>query len=229
MEESISGFKERGTWGDVVEHGERITQALREQGADGETFEEWDEWRPKFHERLSDDVNKKTAKQASIGEGEGERAGKNPDEDLQTAGEKLSESYERVEAGDSEGAIKQWQDSLDYVARAADSASRKAVRAVESTVYQKVMTQLAPYYFDNELISANIQKTTRGADEETFIFEVNINDDLLKKSVSETLSDYEDTIDRWHIATEKETAVAEAVEGVEPPEPPTDPSRSTTN
>ncbi|WP_101298079.1 DUF5828 family protein [Halegenticoccus soli] len=228
MEESISGFKQRGSWGDIVEHGERITSALREAGADGDAFEDWDEWRPKSHERLGEDVNEKTAEKASVGEGEGEKAGKDPDDDLKTAGEKLSESYERVEVGDNEGAIESWQDSIDYVARAADSAGRKAIRAVEGTVYRKVMTQLAPYYFDNELISANIQKTTRGEDEETFIFEVNVNDDDLKREVSRRLGEYEDEIDRWHVDTEKDTETVEAVEGVEPPKPPSE-TRSTTN
>ena len=228
MEESISGFKRRGEWGDVVEHGERITSALREAGADDDAFDEWDEWRPKSHERLADDVSEKTAEQASVGEGEGEKAGKEPDEDLRTAGEKLSESYERAEEGDNEGAVERWQDSLNYVARAADSAGRRAVRAVEDTVYQRVMTQLAPYYFDNDLVSANIQRTGRGGETETFVFEVNVNDDELKQAVSERLGAYEDEIDRWHVDTEKETAVAELTEGVEPPE--TDRrSESTTN
>jgi hypothetical protein len=228
MEESVSGFKCRGTWADIVEHGERITRALREAGADGEAFEAWDEWRPKSHERLSEDVNEKTAEQASVGEGEGEKAGKEPDEDLRTAGEKLSESYERVEEGDNEGAVERWQDSINYVARAADSAGRKALRAVEDTVYRKVMTQLAPYYFDNELVSANVQKTARGGDEDQFIFEVNVNDDDLKASVSDRLADYEDAVDRWHVDTEKETEIAEVVEGVEPP-PNGGESKSTTN
>jgi hypothetical protein len=228
MEESVSGFKRRGTWPEVVEHGERITRALREAGADGDAFEEWDEWRPKSHERLGEDVNEKTAEQASVGEGEGEKAGKNPDEDLRTAGEKLSESYDRVEEGDNEGAVEQWQDSINYVARAADSAGRKALRAVEDTVYRKVMTQLAPYYFDNELVSANVQKTARGGDEDRFVFEVNINDDDLKDAVSERLSSYQDSIDRWHVDAEKQTEVAEVVEGVEPPENGGE-SKSTTN
>ena len=217
MEESISGFKVRGSWGDVVEHGERITRALRDAGVDSDAFAEWNEWRPKSHERLGEDVNEKTAKQASVGEGEGEKAGKKPEEDLQTAGEKLSESYEKVEAGDNEGALERWQDSIDYVTRAADSASRKAVRKVEDTVYRKVMTQLAPYYFDNELISANIQKTARGGDEQQFIFEVNVNDDDLKEVVSTRLGEYDSEIDRWHVDTEKETETAEAAEGVEAP------------
>ncbi|MFB6123793.1 MAG: DUF5828 family protein [Haloferacaceae archaeon] len=227
MEESVSGFKIRGSWGDVVEHGERITRALRDAGVDSEAFEEWNEWRPKSHERLGEDVSEKTAKQASVGEGEGEKAGKEPDEDLRAAGEKLSESYEKVEAGDSAGAVERWQDSINYVARAADSAGRRAIRALEGTVYQKVMTQLAPYYFDNELVSANVQKTARGGDEEAFIFEVNVNDDELKSAVSARLDEYEDSVDRWHVDTEKETENVEAAEGVEAPKK-EDESKSTT-
>jgi hypothetical protein len=228
MEESISGFKIRGQWKEVVEHGERITRALRDAGVDGEAFEEWDEWRPKPHERLGEDVSEKTAAQASVSEGEGEKAGKEPGEDLRAAGEKLSESYEKVDEGDSDGALASWGESIDYVARAADSAGRRALRKVEDTVYRKVMTQLAPYYFDNELVSANIQKTTRGGAEPTFIFEVNVNDDELKGEVSDRLGELEAEVDRWHVDTEKDTTVAEAAEGVEPPDSDSE-SKSTTN
>jgi len=218
MEESISGFKRRGDWGDVVEHGERITQALREAGTTGDAFEEWEEWRPKTHERLGEDVAEKTAEQAHVSEGKGEQAGEAPDEDLKTAGEKLTESYEKLEDDDTEGAVDRWQDSVNYVARAADSAGRKAIRRVEDTVYQNVMTQLAPYYFDNDLVSANLQQTSRTDEEEEFIFEVNVNDDELKEEVSDRLADYEDEIDRWHVDTEKETESVEAAEGVDAPE-----------
>ncbi|NKE36947.1 hypothetical protein GWG54_14175 [Natronococcus sp. JC468] len=238
MEESISGFKVRGDWGDVVEHGERITRALRKAGVHdpdhdygasfARAFEEWDEWRPKAHETLDADVSEKTADQASVEEGKGERAGKEPDEDIRTAGEKLSESYERLEEDDADAAVDQWKESIDYVARAADSASRKALRRVEDTVYQNVMTQLAPYYFDNELISANIQQSTRG-EGERFIFEVNVNDDALKEDVSGRLAEFEDSIDRWHVEVEKDTEAAEAIEGAEPPPEVEDNSKSTTN
>ena len=113
--------------------------------------------------------------------------------------------------------------------RAADSVGRKAIRTVENTVYQNVMTRLSPYYFDNELVSANIQRQGRGDDDDRFVFEVNINDDELKTAVSERLGEYEDTIDRWHVTTEKDTDIAEAAEGVEAPEPPSDDTQSTTN
>jgi hypothetical protein len=214
MEESVSGFKQRGEWGDVVEHGERITEALRRAGVDGGAFEEWNEWRPKSHERLGEDVKEKTAAQAHVGEGKGEQAGESPGEDLQTAGEKVTESYEKLADDDAESAVERWQDSIDYVARAADSAGRKMLRSVEDTVYEKVMTRFTPYYFDNELVSANLQ-WVRSQDE--FELEVNVNDDDLRDAVREHLHSFED-IDRWHVGTEKETETVEAAEGVEPPE-----------
>ena len=223
MEESVSGFKTRGDWMAIVEHGERITRALQEVTEEedvdlGNALEEFDEWRPKSHERLEEDVNEKTAEQASVAEGEGEKEGKGPDEDLQTAGEKLAESYESLD--DPDEAVGKWGESIDYVARAADSAGRKAIRTVENAVYRNVMTQIAPYYFDNELISANLQQV-RGTDE--YVFEVNVNDDDLKVRVSNRLADYESEVDRWHVDTEKATETVEAAEGAEAP----DPDRST--
>ncbi|WP_435102532.1 DUF5828 family protein [Halarchaeum sp. P4] len=228
MEESISGFRERGSWGDLVEHGERITAALREADSDDpyrEAYKEWDDWRPKTHERLTTDVNEKTAEQASVGEGEGEKEGKDADDDLQTAGERLSESYEKL-GDDTEGAVEKWNESIGHVARAADTAGRKALRKVENTVYKNVMTQVAPYYFDNDLISANVQRV-RGADD-AYVFEVQVNDDDLRDDVREVLHEYEADVERWHVDTEKETDAATAAEGVEAPDEP-DEAKHTTN
>jgi hypothetical protein len=219
MEESVAGFSQRGSWGDVVEHGERLTRALRDVARESEVelpdgaLKEWDEWRPKQHERLDEDVNEKTAEQASVQEGEGEREGVDPDEDVKTAGDKLADSYEKLD-DDPEAAVDEWRDSVGYLARAADSAGRKALRKVEGAVYKNVMTAIAPYYFDNELVSANVRRA--GTDD--YELEVNVNDDDLKIRVSNKLADYESEVDRWHVDTEKETDVVEAVEGVEPPD-----------
>ena len=226
MEESVSGFKYRGGWVGVVELGERITHALEEladeHDVDETALEEFDDWRPKSHERLDDEVNEKTAQQAHLGEGKGEQAGKEPDEDLQTAGEKLAESYENPDE-----AVDKWEESLGYVARAADSAGRKAIRKVEDTVYQTVMTRVSPYYFDNELVSANIQRVSAG-DRPEYVFEVNVNDDDLKTRVSNRLADYESDVDRWHVNTEKTTESAKLVEGVVPPDEDDDTGAETT-
>jgi hypothetical protein len=220
VEESVSGFKVRGSWGDIVEHGERLTRALKDLtededcSVDEDALEEWDEWRPKADERLREDVNEKTAEQASVAEGEGEQAGKTPDEDIKTAGEKLAESYENLEEEGASEAVDGWRESINYVARAADSATRKALRKVEGSVYKNVMTQMSPYYFDNELVSANIDRI----DADDYVFEVNVNVDDLKIRVSNKLADYETSVERWHVDTPKETDIAEAVEGHEPPE-----------
>jgi len=225
MEESVSGFSVTGTWQDAVEHGERITRAIKDADAtedgttvDGEALAEWDEWRPKSHERLDDDVNEKTAEQAAVGAGEGERAGKAPDEDLRTAGEKLTQSYERLN-DDPDGAVDKWGESVGHVARAADSAGRRALRAVEGAVYRNVMTRIAPYYFDNGLVSANLSRTGDGE----YRLEVNVNDDDLKIKVSNALADYERSVDRWHVDTEKDTEALETVEGGADHVPDTDP------
>ena len=219
IEESVSGFKRRGGWVDVVEHGERITHALKQltenKDIDEDALAEFDNWRPKSHERLDEDLNEKTAEQAHLEEGKGEQAGKGPDEDLQTAGEKLAESYESLDNPDE--AVGKWGESIDYVARAADSAGRKAIRTVEDTVYQNVMTRVSPYYFDNELISANIQRASRD-NSPRYVFEVNVNDDDLKTRVSNRLADYESDVERWHVNTEKATESVELVEGVDAPE-----------
>lgn len=223
VEETLSGFKERGTWAEVVEFGERVARALRDAGADEEAVEEFDEWRPKAHDRMDEEVSEKTADQASVGEGAGEMAGEDPEEDLQTAGEELSESYKKLEEADTESAVERWRASMGYVARAADTAGRKALRAVEESVYRTVMTQVAPYYFDNELVSANL---SRSRSQEEFVLEVNITDDERKEAVAEELIDYEE-IQRWHVDTDRETSSVEAAEGVEAPEPEDDASPTT--
>jgi len=222
MDETVSGFSVTGSWQDVVEHGERITRALKDldaETADPEALAEWDEWRPKSHERLDSDVNEKTAEKASVDEGEGERAGKAPDEDLRTAGEKLTQSYERLEDDDTGEAVDKWGESVEYVARAADSAGRRALRAVEGAVYRNVMTRIAPYYFDNELVSANLSRIGDGQ----YRLEVNVNDDDLKTKVSNALADYEQSVERWHVDTEKDTEALETVEGGADHVPETDP------
>jgi hypothetical protein len=215
MEESIAGFREENGWVAIVEHGERITEALAEAGAAGEAFEEWNEWRPKAHERFGEDVNAKTAEQMSLEEGEGERAGRTPTEDLGAAGGELSDSAAELAEGDVDDAIDGGSDSIEYVARAVDSAARKAVRTVEGTVYKHVMTQLSPCYFDNELVSANVERTSNGAAEMRYAFEINVNDDDLKERVSTQLNEYDD-LSRWHVETPKNTDRAEAIEGVDP-------------
>lgn len=159
-------------------------------------------------------MSRKTSEQASVDEGSGERADQSAEDDLRTAGEKLGESYERV--GDDEDTHETFHDSIDYAARAADTAGRRILRAVEDTVYQGPMTRVAPYYFDGNVVSANVNGKSRLGDGEEFVLEIDVNDDDLKQEVSELLAEYDEEIDRWHIETDPETVGSEAAEGVDP-------------
>lgn len=215
IKETVSGFKVKGNWGEVVKHGERITVALQSAGCSGKAFEEWDEWRPKAHERFTEEIIKKTAEQAHITKGPGERANQSPGDDLQHAGEKLADTYEQLD--DADKMLDDGHRSLWYLGRAADSASRKALRLIEDTIYTRVMTKVSPPYFDNDLVSANIQQEGIRDNDQDYIFEVNINDDNLKITVSEYLKAQQE-IDRWHIETEPATNRVEAAEGVDAPD-----------
>ena len=98
MKEGISGFEVSGTWEEIVEHGERITEALRDAGVTAESLTEWQSWRPKATDRIDAEMSEKTAAQASVAEGAGERADASPGDDLRTAGEKATDGIDDVRA-----------------------------------------------------------------------------------------------------------------------------------
>ena len=188
MEERVSGFRVRGSWDEVVAHGERIARALGESDVDEDALAEWDDWRPKAHEELGEEVSEKTVEQARIEEGAGEQAGQAAREDLERASERALESIEKAEGDGPEDMLEKWEDAIEHGLRAVDTTTRKAIRTLETAVYEQVMTRFTPYYFDNELVSANIRETTRLENGPEFIFEVNVNDDQLKQEVSQRLS-----------------------------------------
>ncbi|MFB6119565.1 MAG: DUF5828 family protein [Halobacteriaceae archaeon] len=206
MEERVSGFRLRGSWTDVVEFGERVTEAFRDAGVSGEAFEEWESWRPKAHERLGEEMRTKTAEQARTEAG----AEESPGADLQRAGQKLRAASEELRDDGTEEAAERAAESVDYAARAADTAGREALRAMESAVYENVMVPVTPHYFDNDLVSANVRRTREG----DYVFEVDVNDDDLKDEVSARLAEYED-VERWHLTVQTETSAHERAEKAE--------------
>jgi len=165
MEERVSGFRVRGSWDEVVAHGERIARALRESDFDEDALAEWDDWQPKAHEDLGEEVSERTVEKASLEQGAGERAG-----------QAATENLERVS-----------EHALERGNHAVDTTTRKAIHTLETAVYKRVMTRFAPYYVDNELVSATLRETTRLKDGDEFVFEMNIHHDQLKEKVSQRL------------------------------------------
>lgn len=144
VNESISGFKKDGSWEEVVEHGENITDVLEEEEVGGDDFDDWDDWRPKTRENIGNDMTDKTAEQIS------------------------------ADAADDTG--------VKVVAK-------KAFGTFEKTIYSKVMGRAGPLYFDNDLISAKLERKKgllkRG--DEGFALEVDIHDLNLKEKVRKAL------------------------------------------
>ncbi|GAB6861512.1 DUF5828 family protein [Haloplanus litoreus] len=188
MEDRLSGFRVRGSWDDIVSHGERMARALRECGVDEGALAEWNDRRPKAHEALEEGVSEKTAEKASIEAGTGRAA----TEDLKRASERAIESVETVEVDGPEDVFEKWEDALEHGLRAVDTTTRKAIRRIETAVYDQLMARFTPYYFDTELVSANIRATTRLEDGDEFVFEVDVNDDQLKDELSDRLGTAEE-------------------------------------
>jgi hypothetical protein len=200
METGVSGFRTEGTWEEIVEHGERLAQAMRAVGIDqmenepghAHALAQFEAWRPKRGESLDEEISERTAEQASVSEGEGEEAGVSATDDIKAAGSKLDEATDRLTEKGIDEALDAVGESVEHASRAADTASRRLMRALEDNVYEDVMTQFSPYYFDNELISANISRANGESDH--FVFEVNVNDDTLKEVVTGVL-DLDDDAD----------------------------------
>mgnify|MGYP006914276627 CR=1 FL=1 len=208
--ESVSGFKLVGSWRDIVAHGERVSQALAEiEGVErdfDEDFDDYNDWRPKFDEDMSNDISKKTAEKASMSENGVEEEAGSPSEEVKEAGKHMTEGTKNVDEPDE--AVVEMKTSFFYLARALAVLAKKSMRNSEEMVYENMMTVLSPYYFDNELISANLKKKS----EEEYVLEININDDELKSKVSDKMEGYEDAGD-WTIERRINTDSIEDSEG----------------
>lgn len=195
MKTRIAGFQMEGTWPQVVAHGDRITEALRELGPaahprmDRETFgdamDEWESWRPQRDDSLEKDVRARTAQQASLGPSPGERRGHTALDDLRGAAVALVEGPDAIPDGGSHAWTSRVVEAARLATRAADTGVRGLLRGAEEHVYTHVMTKLSPYYFDNRIVSANLDRLT--GEEEAYRFEVNVNSDSLKEQVSARL------------------------------------------
>jgi hypothetical protein len=206
FEKSVSGFLVEGKWTEIVEHGEQIAYALEQIDLDDEMekeVKEYNEWRPKSSEALSEDVNKKTAEQASLDESKTE----SPKENIKDAGEDIAESYSNYK--NPRKMVSLWGDSAKHTVKSFEMAIKTALRNAEIAVYKNIMTRISPYYFDNQLVSANITKKS----EYIYIFEVNINGDDLKEQVHSKLKDYDDEYKRWHLSTKFDAESARNAEG----------------
>lgn len=197
FKQSVSGYSVEGSWSDIVEMGERLVFAL-DNSQDIEKFseelKEFNRWRPKVHESLDPDIKSKTSKKASL--------------DIKSSENTQSEYFRNmIQSGKS----CLFRDCLKQFYNILRSFPRKAFRKTEMFVYEDVMTQISPYYFDNRLVSANIDKIDVGQ----YHLEVNVNNDEIKSQVTENLSEYQDKYERWHIGKNLDDRSITESEGID--------------
>lgn len=185
MKAGVSGFKTAGDWDAIVVHGERITTALKQATRQSEALTDWDEWRPKSKDDYQDTIEK-TADYASVSIDNGEQAEYTLHEDVREAENELVECIRELIEDDIATAIGDGENAAETMEHAFVTEAREVIHPIEKGVYEHVMTQISPCYFDNELVSANLNQTGPNH----YVFEININDDDIKGRVSEILDKY---------------------------------------
>lgn len=209
--ESVSGFKIRGDWNDIVAHGEMIAEVLSEIGQVDDEFrsdlDEYDSWRPKIQEKIDREVAEKTAKKASIDDATEEKS----------VTDKVSEAQKKANMGAGDitdnnpnEAFSEFNESAKSLIQALQILSKKSIKSSEEAVYKNIMTTISPYYFDNKLVSANLKEV----DGDVYELEVDVNDDDIKSVVSDKLENLR-SVDDWHVEANIDKSIAKDVEGFE--------------
>lgn len=156
MKETITGFKKRGSWSEVVQFGNLISEALDEVDITNADRREWEKWKPKPNDSFNSEMEQKTASQASV---------KNNDKDVF---EYIRQTKKEIENKSMKDAMKNTQ-----------KASKQTLGEIEHFVYRNVMTFISPQYFDNTLINAELNQVS----DDTYVFEVNFADDSTYEQV----------------------------------------------
>lgn len=222
MEDSVSGFRITGSWDDVVEHGERISAAIRrvlERKNDVEgneltdelaALEAFEEWRPKIDDKETS-ISDRTAEQASVNEGALEKEEKSVKETAVEAQSDVKDAVGSAKKLDTKQTQEKINDSVVRTGQMTDSFFRRTLRWFEERVYKHIMTRISPYYFDNQLVNANFSEHSI----KKYTLEVNIADDELRNNVREELNVIAEEAPRWRLETGVNPEPVEAVEGLQ--------------
>ncbi|MDY7081866.1 MAG: DUF5828 family protein [Halobacteria archaeon] len=153
VEEDAFGYSLKGSWDEIVDFGETITQAFRdEKELEDETVDRWNEWRPRRHEE-NEEMREKTIEEAKIDEGE------DATEMADEAAEHLSETTKKTTEGEIEEAAENATESAKSAGKAVEGASRSVWRGIEDKVYRTI-TMTNPLYFDTKEFNVSLEKAS---------------------------------------------------------------------
>lgn len=222
MEDSVSGFRITGPWEEVVEHGERISAAVRrvvkrKEDVEGremdsvvQEIDDFEDWRPKVDDKETT-MSERTAEKASVGEGKLEKENKSVQETAVEAQSDMKGAVESAAKLDKDETQEKLNDSVVRTGQMTDSFFRRVLRWFEERVYKYVMTQISPYYFDNQLINANFTEHSK----EKYTLEISIADDEIRSCVREEMEVIEEEAPKWRVESRINTEPAVESEGID--------------
>lgn len=150
VEQDSFGYSFKGTWEEIVRHGEEIVTAFEDSKVKQDTISEWDSWRPRVGEQ-EPEMREKTVEKAKVDEGN------DTSEDVAETAEKLDEAREKTAEGEIGEAAESASQASKSAGKAVEDASRDMMRSFEDKVYRRI-TKRNPLYFDSENFNATLEE-----------------------------------------------------------------------
>lgn len=155
----------RGGIAEVVEFSERLKDTMERAGLSSGSVEDFDDWRPKKGD-CEKDLERKTAKHASIRDTEVEANSEGFIGDMRRAKEDVKRAAIEMNGGETPG--EHLKNGLGEFSRPFVASILKIVRRTEETVYSDFMLKFNSYYFHTDRLSICLKK--RGQE---FVMHVN--------------------------------------------------------
>lgn len=159
VEETNTGVKKTGSWEDISRFGKKVEKALKTAGIKEESVKRFSDWRPRVEEAEAD-VKEKTLEAATIEEKEIEVQEENVKKHLGDASDKIAEAGDKVKQGETpehEIAVASKDAAIPLV-----SKIFKALRILETFIYDKFIMRFNSFYLDTGDLSVNVSNAKKG-------------------------------------------------------------------
>lgn len=178
-----AGLTAEGEWAQIVRFCEYFDSRLQRESVeveiDADNLQEWQDWYPKEQEDQQQ-LRERTVSHASY------EPGLTPEEQLEKSASRLSSSRENLQSGQPEEAIQELVTGTQNGLLGLLVLVGMVAGNVESFIYQFFMVKTNPSYFDNHLLSANVQQVTEATSQDSphYKIQIKVHDQDLRDRLS---------------------------------------------
>ncbi len=173
-----SGFVFEGSWTEICQIAEYLKELFEAKDVSEKDLNDYDDWKPKPKES-SEDMDKKTAKIASLNKKKFEREYEGNKKKIKNLVQGFSTTETEYDMSDK------FRDLFQVVGEIIGANSLQFFRSFEEIIYESIMLKFNPKYFDTEELSINL----RDKDNNRYVFTVNVLDEDLRKFIKKRFSD----------------------------------------